>query len=104
MDNIPKASDQWDSADPDPAISYCPYSVFNIGNNRPTPLLKFIEALEHNLGTKAIKNMMPIQPGDVPSTSADIERLEAAVGFKPDTSIEYGIEQFVRWYKEYYQF
>lgn len=102
MDRIPGADTRWDSDHPDPSLSFCPYNIFNIGNNNPVKLMDFIETLENHLGKKAIKNMMPMQPGDVPSTSANIDLLEEAVGFKPHTSIEEGIKQFVRWYREYY--
>ncbi|MCA9033894.1 MAG: NAD-dependent epimerase [Planctomycetaceae bacterium] len=80
-----------------------PYSIYNIGNNQPVELMRMIEALEECLGVKAEKRMLPMQPGDVPMTYADIDALQAAVGFRPETSIEAGIEQFVRWYKGYFR-
>lgn len=100
--HVPTANDSWNSDAPDPATSFCPYSIFNIGNNNPVELLSFIEALEEALGKKAEKNFMPIQTGDVPATYADVRALEEAVGYKPDTSVKEGISNFVNWYKEYY--
>lgn len=85
-----------------PANSYAPYQIFNIGNNAPVQLMDFIRAIETSVGKEAIKNMMPMQPGDVPVTCADVSALQAAVGFKPKTSIEHGVEKFVAWYKDYY--
>ncbi|MEA1967250.1 MAG: NAD-dependent epimerase [Thermodesulfobacteriota bacterium] len=79
-----------------------PYRIYNIGNNKPVELMRFIEVLEDLLGKKAIKNMLPMQPGDVPATYADIGTLTADTGFKPETSIEYGLGKFVEWYKRYY--
>ncbi len=87
---------------PDPGSSYAPYKLYNIGNNRPIELLRFIELLETNLGKKAVKNMLPMQPGDVPITFADIDDLMKDVGFKPKTTIEEGIKKFVEWYRKYY--
>ena len=88
---------------PDPSSSNAPYKVYNIGNNQPVELMRMIEVLEGCLGQTAEKNMMPMQPGDVPATYADIDALSADVGFRPDTSIEDGIAHFVEWYREYYQ-
>jgi UDP-glucuronate 4-epimerase len=88
---------------PDPATSFAPYKIYNIGNNSPVELMHFIEVLEQNLGVKAIKNLLPLQEGDVPETYANVDDLMNDVGFKPSTSIEHGIEQFVNWYKEYYK-
>lgn len=99
----PTGNKLWDGDLPDPSSSFAPYRVFNIGNNKPVELLRFIEVLEEKIGKKAIKNFMPIQPGDVPETYADIEALENAVGFRPLTSIEEGISNFVDWYLEYYK-
>ena len=99
----PAAPDpNWTGDAPDPARSFAPYRVFNIGNNSPVELLRYISVLESALGIKAKLQMMPMQPGDVPSTSADVSELEAAVGFRPRTTVEEGIANFVRWYKEYY--
>lgn len=100
---VPKGSENWDGNNPDPATSFAPYRVFNIGNNKPVELLKFIEVLEEKIGKKAIKNFMPIQPGDVPETFADIDALEKEIGFRPSTSIEDGIGKFVDWYRDYYK-
>jgi UDP-glucuronate 4-epimerase len=93
----------WSGADPDPATSAAPYRLYNIGNHSPVPLLRMIEVLEECLGMKAEKNMLPMQPGDVPATCADVEALMNDVGFKPDTPIETGIARFVDWYREYYK-
>ena len=102
LDQTAAPDPAWTGADPDPARSYAPYRVFNIGNNSPVELLRYISVLESALGIKARLQMMPMQPGDVPSTSADVSELEAAVGFRPRTTVEEGIANFVRWYKEYY--
>ena len=90
-------------ANPDPATSSAPYRVFNIGNNQPTPLMDYIAALESALGITAIKNYLPMQPGDVPATSANTDELDAWVGFKPDTAVKDGVARFVDWYRGYYQ-
>lgn len=92
----------YDPTDPDPATSNGPYRVFNIGNNRPTPLMDYIRALEQALGITAQKNFLPMQPGDVPATAASTDELGAWVGFRPDTSVETGVARFVDWYKGYY--
>jgi len=102
--NRPAASDPlWDSNRPDPATSGAPYRIYNIGNNNPVQLGRFIEVLEECLGRKALRNMLPMQPGDLPSTAADISDLARDVGFSPDTPIETGIARFVEWYREYYK-
>ncbi|MEA5114134.1 MAG: NAD-dependent epimerase [Geobacteraceae bacterium] len=93
----------WSGNAPDPGTSYAPNRVYNIGNNNPVELLRFIEVLEEKLGKKAVKNLMPIQPGDVPATCADVDDLMEDVGFRPSTSIEEGIGRFVDWYREYYR-
>lgn len=93
----------WDSDDPNPSSSHAPYRVFNIGNNQPVELSYFIEVIEKALGITAKKNLLPMQPGDVPATYADIDALEASVGFRPSTSIETGVSRFIEWYREYYQ-
>ena len=92
-----------DNTNTSPASSKAPYKVFNIGNNDPIELMTFIEAIEDAAGKKAQKNYMPMQAGDVPATFADIDSLKEAVGFKPDTDIEYGMQQFVAWFKTYYK-
>jgi UDP-glucuronate 4-epimerase len=92
----------WDSAAPNPSTSNAPYRIYNIGNNAPVKLLKLIEVIEAATGRKAIKNFMPIQPGDVPATYADIDDLARAVDFAPRTRIEAGVERFVDWYRGSY--
>ena len=87
---------------PDPASSYAPYRVYNIGNNKPIELMRFIEIIEQNLGRTAIKNFLPLQDGDVPETYADVSDLMREIDFQPSTPIEVGIAKFVEWYKEYY--
>ena len=99
----PAASDpNWDSANPDPASSAAPYRIYNIGSNRPLDLSRYIELLEETLGIEAKKNLLPLQPGDVPDTFADVDDLIRDVGYKPDTPVEDGIRAFVTWYKDYY--
>jgi UDP-glucuronate 4-epimerase len=93
----------WDSDDPNPSTSSAPYRVYNIGNNEPVELSRFIEVIEEAIGIKAEKNLLPMQPGDVPATYADIDSLEAAVGFRPSTSIEEGVERFIEWYRGYFR-
>jgi len=102
LDVIPEPNPDWNSDKPDPATSNAPYRIYNIGNNRPVELLHFIAALERCLGRKAKLDLQPMQPGDVPSTMADVSDLESATGFRPKTTIEEGIAEFVKWYREYY--
>jgi UDP-glucuronate 4-epimerase len=102
LDHVAAPSGDWDPHSPDPAISSAPYRLYNIGNNKPVRLLDFIAAIEKAAGKKARINMLPMQKGDVEATCADIEALSAAVGFRPDTTIEKGIEEFVSWYRGYY--
>lgn len=102
-EQIAVGNPDWSSDAPDPGTSLAPYRVYNIGNHEPIELIKFIETIEQATGKKAIKQMLPMQPGDVPATYADIEDLEQAVGFRPSTSIESGIENFVKWYRDYYK-
>lgn len=102
MDNIPEPNPKWNGDNPDAATSYAPYKLYNIGNNNPVELMHFIEVLECSLGKKAVKNLLPIQQGDVPATYADIDDLVRDVDFKPMTSVEEGISRFVEWYKAYY--
>ena len=90
------------SEPPDPARSLAPYRIYNIGNNQPVKLMRYIEVLEQCLGMKATLELLPMQQGDVPATTADVSALEAAVGFRPGTSVETGIARFVEWYKSYY--
>ncbi len=101
-DNPPKGNPQWDGKNPDPSSSPAPYKIYNIGNNNPVKLMDFIEALEKKLGKVAKKNMLPIQAGDVPSTYADVSDLIADLGYKPETTIEEGINNFVDWYLEFF--
>lgn len=104
---IPKAPEgnpEWRGENPDPATSFAPYKIYNIGNNKPVELLYFIQVLENKLGKKVVKNFLPLQEGDVPETFADVNDLMRDVGFKPATPIEEGIEKFVNWYKEYYKY
>jgi UDP-glucuronate 4-epimerase len=100
---IPKADPKWGSENPDPATSVAPFKLYNIGNNNPVKLLNLIEVLEACLGKKAKKNFLPIQPGDVPATFADVENLIKDVDFKPTTPIEEGVKNFVGWYQGYYR-
>lgn len=102
VDRIPQPDEQWSGKHPDPATSLAPYRVYNIGNNKPVELMKFVELLEKHLGRKAIRKYLPMQPGDVPSTWADVDALEAQMGYRPVTSIDVGVGNFVNWYKEYY--
>ena len=99
----PQPNKAWNGNDPDPATSYCPYRIYNIGNNQKVDLMRYIEVLEECLGREAQKNFMPMQPGDVPATYANVDDLVRDVGFKPETPIEEGIRRFVAWYKEYYR-
>ena len=102
LDVIPAPNPEWKSDSPDPATSNAPYRLYNIGNNRPVQLLQYISVLEQCLGRKAQLDLLPMQPGDVPSTMADVSELEHATGFRPQTKVEDGIAQFVKWYREYY--
>jgi len=103
MDVIPEPNPEWDSDCPDPATSNAPFRIFNVGNSEPVELNHFIDVLETLLGKTAIRENLPLQPGDVLSTSADTSDLEAATGFRPQTSIEDGLAQFVEWYRDYYR-
>ena len=103
IDRAAEPNPYWSGQVPDPATSYAPYKNYNIGNNQPVELLQFIKTLENCLGIKAEKNLLPIQPGDVPATYADVDDLVQDVGFKPNTPIEVGIERFVDWYRSYYR-
>lgn len=102
LDNVATGNPNWDSKKPDPATSAAPYRVYNIGNNKPVDLEHYIHVLEECLGKKADKNMMPLQAGDVPDTYADVSDLVRDVDYKPNTSVETGIANFVEWYREYY--
>jgi UDP-glucuronate 4-epimerase len=103
LDKTAAADPAFDPAKPDPARSAAPYRVFNIGNNRPVPLLDCIAVLEKTLGKKVEMELLPMQPGDVPATMADVSDLEEAVGFRPRTTIEEGVAAFVHWYKQYFR-
>jgi UDP-glucuronate 4-epimerase len=103
MERVPQANPYWRGDSPDPSSSPAPYKLYNIGNNNPVLLLDFIKILEEELGKKAIKHFLPMQPGDVPETKADIDDLMADVGFRPATPIAEGIKRFVAWYREYYR-
>ena len=102
LPKAPSATSGWNASDPDPASSFAPYKLYNIGNNKPVELLIFIETLEEKLGKKAVKKFLPIQDGDVPETFADVDDLMKDVGFKPSTAIEEGLGRFVDWYLEYF--
>jgi UDP-glucuronate 4-epimerase len=103
LDHPATPNQAWSSDRPDPGTSSAPARIYNIGNHQSVELLRFIEVLENALGKKAVKKLLPIQPGDVPATYADIEDLTRDVGFKPATPIEEGIPRFVRWYREFYK-
>jgi len=103
IDKIAEPNDEYDKSSPDPATSYAPYRVYNIGNNEPVELMEFIETIEKAVGKKAEKNMMGMQDGDVVATYADIDALIDAVGFKPSTPLNEGIQKFVEWYKDYHK-
>ena len=102
-DRIATANGSWNSDDPDPGTSNAPYRLYNIGNNQPVELGRYIECIERALGRKAQKNLLPLQPGDVPDTYADIDDLVRDVGYRPATPVEVGVERFVRWYVDYYK-
>lgn len=102
LDNPATPNNDWDSSEPAPASSKAPWRVHNIGNGQPVALLRYINVLEECLGTKAIMEMKPLQPGDVPDTSASVETLVEATGYKPATTVEQGIRRFVDWYLSYY--
>lgn len=94
---------EWDGNAPDPSSSYAPWKIYNIGNNKPVELMRYIEVLEKCLGKKAEKILLPMQPGDVPATYADIGDLVRDTGFHPSTTLEEWIPKFVKWYREYYR-
>lgn len=103
LDRPAQANPDWDSAKPDPATSSAPFRLYNIGSNQPVHLSRYIEVLEETLGIKAKRNLMGLQPGDVPDTYADVQDLIDDMDYKPNTPIEHGIAEFVRWYKSYYK-
>jgi UDP-glucuronate 4-epimerase len=102
LDQIPAPNPGWTGDNPDPATSNAPYKLYNIGSNRPIELMRYIEVLEQCLGKKAELNMLPLQPGDVPATYANVDDLIRDVGYKPDTPIEEGVARFVEWYRNFY--
>ncbi|MFS7359177.1 NAD-dependent epimerase [Rahnella inusitata] len=102
QDVIPQAQPDWTVENGSPASSSAPYSVYNIGNNSPVKLTAYISALEKALGTEASKNLLPMQPGDVHETSADTQPLYEAINFKPETTVEQGVQNFVDWYRDFY--
>ncbi|MBI3778465.1 MAG: NAD-dependent epimerase [Gammaproteobacteria bacterium] len=103
IDHAAVPNPDWSGKAPDPATSYAPYRIYNIGNNQPVELMRYIEVLEKCLGKKAKLQMLPMQEGDVPATSANVESLEKDVGFRPRTSVEQGVARFVEWYKSYHR-
>jgi UDP-glucuronate 4-epimerase len=103
LDHVATPDAAWNSAAPQPGTSSAPYRIYNIGNQRPISLLRFIEVLEQCLGREAQKNFLPLQPGDVPDTCADVEALVRNVGYRPGTQIEEGVSRFVEWYLGYYR-
>jgi UDP-glucuronate 4-epimerase len=103
LDRVPEPNPEWSGDQPDSASSSAPYALYNIGNNQPVELMHYIEVLEDCLGMKAEKNLLPLQPGDVPDTYADVQDLVRDVGYKPNMSVEQGVANFVAWYREYYQ-
>ena len=103
LDRVARADPKWSGATPDPATSRAPYRIYNIGNQKPVPLLRYIEVLEECLGKKARMEMLPLQPGDVPDTEADVSELVADVSYRPATSVETGVRNFVEWYRAYFK-
>ncbi len=103
LDHVPTGDPQWTGAHPDPAGSAAPYKIYNIGNHQPVELLRLIAVLEECLGQTAKKILLPMQPGDVPATYADVDDLARDVGFQPATQIEDGVRRFVEWYRAYYR-
>jgi len=103
LDRVPGPDPDFDPLQPTPASSLAPYRVYNIGNHQPVQLGRYIELIEQALGKSAIKNLLPLQPGDVPDTAADVSALMRDTGYQPSTSVDVGVERFVRWYREFYQ-
>jgi len=102
LDHVATPNQDWDPAVPDPATSRAPYRIYNIGNNKPVELMHYIEVIEKCLGKKAEKILLPLQPGDVPDTYADVQALIDDTGYRPDTPVEVGVERFVDWYLDFY--
>lgn len=103
LDNPPAGNPEWDGLHPDPSSSPAPYKIYNIGNQKPIPLLDFIKEIESALNRKAQLDLLPLQPGDVPATCADVSDLSVQFGYRPTTTVKEGVEKFVRWYRQYYQ-
>jgi UDP-glucuronate 4-epimerase len=103
VDHLAAPDPRFNAASPDPSTSYAPYKIYNIGNQRPVKLLRYIEVLEHCLGRKALKNLLPMQLGDLQDTWADVSALARDVGYRPSTALEVGVKRFVDWYLEYYR-
>jgi len=104
LDGPPTVDNDWNSADPDPSSSgVAPFRLFNIGNAQPVELLDYIRRLEQCLGREAVMDLLPLQPGDVPDTAADVSELQRAIDYAPQVSVEEGVDRFVRWYREYYR-
>ncbi|CAA0362476.1 Uncharacterized 37.6 kDa protein in cld 5'region [Alteromonas infernus] len=103
LDNVAKPNENWDGSNPDPSTSKAPYKVYNIGAQTPVHLLKFIETLESALGIEAQKELLPMQPGDVPDTYADVSSLVADTGYQPSADVETGVKAFVDWYRNFYK-
>lgn len=103
-DNPPKGNKNWNSKNPDPSSSKAPYKIYNIGNSKPVELMSFVKTIEEELGIKAHINLLPIQPGDVPATYADVTDIAETLGYKPEVSVKEGIRNFINWYKEFYSF
>jgi UDP-glucuronate 4-epimerase len=101
-DDVAVPDTAWDAHAPNPATSFAPFRIFNIGNSSPVKLSTYIETLEEALGKKAIRELLPLQPGDIPNTFADVSRLKQAIGYQPATTVQEGIHAFVAWYREYY--
>ena len=102
VDRVAQANPDWSGDAPDPGSSYAPWRLYNIGNNQPVELMRYIEVLENCLGRKSEKELLPMQPGDVPATYADVEDLTRDVGYRPETPVEEGVARFVEWYLDYY--
>jgi UDP-glucuronate 4-epimerase len=103
LDHTAQPNAEWDSDQPDPGTSRAPYRIYNIGNSKPVELNHYIEVIEQCLGMKAEKNLLPLQPGDVPDTYADVEALTLDTGYQPDTPIEVGVARFIEWYLDFYK-
>ena len=100
---IPKQNKLFDFSEPNPSESWAPFKIFNIGNSKPSSIMDYISAIEKHLGKKAIKNYLPMQPGDIKITESDNKKLQDWIRFKPNTSISYGVGEFIKWYKNFYQ-